>query len=173
MSNAKPRRPEGFRAAPRSSVRKWLKRCDCDGLVTSADLPRTGGRRSRSAWPPPPLPIFGVEGDIDATDVKRDFALGFAPGGGVFATGDAFRFKNDWQASVRGRGGFAFGQWLVYATGGVAWGGVRAEAAFGPGTVLGVATPGAFASDRHTLTGATVGGGVEFAFTNNVTLGVE
>jgi outer membrane immunogenic protein len=105
--------------------------------------------------------------------VKRDFALGFAPGGGVFATGDAFRFKNDWQGSVRGRGGFAFGQTLVYATGGVAWAGVKAEAVYGPGTVLGVATPGAFASDRQTLTGGTIGGGVEFAFTNNVTLGVE
>src|SRR5919202_4375186 len=117
--------------------------------------------------------VFGVEGDIDATDVKRDVVLGFAPGGGVFTTGDVFRFKNEWQASVRGRGGFAFDRFLVYATGGVAWAGVKAEAIYGPGTVLGVATPGGFFSDRQTLPGATVGGGVEFALTNSVSLGVE
>ena len=135
--------------------------------------------------------VFGVEGDLDATNVKRDFALGFAPGGGVFTTGDAFRFKNDWQGSVRGRGGIAFDRFLVYATGGVAWAGVTAEAFYAPGSVatpgagggtgigpgtgagIAVATPGAFASDRHTLVGATIGGGVEFALTDSVSLGVE
>ena len=123
--------------------------------------------------------VFGVEGDFDGTDVKRDVVLGFAPGGGVFTTGDVFRFKNEWQASVRGRGGFTFDRWLVYATGGVAWANVKAEAIYGPGSfTVGtpprvVGTPGAFFSDRQTLTGATVGGGVEFAFTDNVSLGVE
>ena len=105
--------------------------------------------------------------------MKRDVVLGFAPSGGVFTTGDVFRFKNEWQASVRGRGGFTFDRWLVYATGGVAWAGVKAEAIYGPGTVLGVVTPGAFFSDRQTLVGATVGGGVEFALTDSVSLGVE
>ena len=117
--------------------------------------------------------VFGVEGDIDATRIRDNFALGFTPGGGVFIPGDVFRFKNDWQASVRGRGGIAFDRFLVYATGGVAWAGVRAEALYSPGFVGRVAVPGAFASDSKTLTGATIGGGVEFAVTNNVTFGVE
>src|SRR5919202_4542635 len=117
--------------------------------------------------------VFGLEGDIDATDIKRGFALGFTPGGGVFIPGDTFRFKNDWQASVRARGGIAFDRLLVYATGGVAWAGVTTEAFYSPGFVGAVAVPGAFASDRQTLVGATVGGGVEVAVTNNVSFGVE
>jgi outer membrane immunogenic protein len=117
--------------------------------------------------------VFGLEGDIDATDIKRGFALGVAPTGGIFIPGDAFRFKNDWQASLRARGGIAFDRVLVYATGGVAWAGVTTEAFYSPGFVGAVAVPGAFASDRQTLVGATVGGGVEVAVTNNVSFGVE
>ena len=92
---------------------------------------------------------------------------------GIFVPGDAFRFKNDWQASVRARGGIAFDRWLVYVTGGAAWAGVRVDAAYAPATVGGVAVSGTFASDGQALVGPTVGGGVEFAITNNVSLGVE
>ncbi len=131
-----------------------------------------GGGQIGFNWQTGPW-VFGVEGDFEGTNVKHDITLGADPGGGAFVAGDTFRFKNDWQASVRARGGIAFDRWLVYATGGVAWAGVKADAFISPGFVGNVAVPGAFASDRHTLVGGTVGGGVEFALMDNVTLGVE
>ena len=130
--------------------------------------------------------VFGVEGDLDAADVERTIP---GPGSSIFVLGDTFRFKNDWQASVRARGGVAFDRWLAYATGGVAWAGVSAQAVYAPNTFrentstnLGpvsvpggasVTVPGSFGSDRRTLIGGTVGGGLEYAITNSLSLGVE
>jgi outer membrane immunogenic protein len=122
--------------------------------------------------------VFGLEGDGQVTDIKRSFVLGAAPPpagtfGGIFIPGDAFRVKNDWQASLRARGGVTFGRFLLYATGGVAWAGVQMDAFYSPGFVGAVAVPGAAFSESKTLTGGTVGLGGEFAVTNNVSFGVE
>jgi outer membrane immunogenic protein len=83
-----------------------------------------------------------------------------------FVAGDTFRLQNDWQASIRGRLGWAFDRWMIYATGGVAWANVELEARLG-GTF-----PLSEAADKA-LIGATVGGGFEYAFTPNWSLGVE
>jgi outer membrane immunogenic protein len=106
--------------------------------------------------------VFGIEGDGGASSLKRDFAVvnPVFP----FVVGDAFRFENNWQASVRGRLGYAFDRWLIYATGGVQFTNVEATAALVGFPIVQV---------DKTLTGWTVGGGVEWAFTNNFSLGVE
>jgi len=106
--------------------------------------------------------VWGIEGDGDATNLKRDFV--FLNDVFPFVAGDAFRFENNWQASVRGRLGYAFDRWMVYATGGVAFANLEATAAL-------VGLP-IFQVDK-TLTGWTIGGGFEYAFTNNFSLGVE
>ncbi len=69
------------------------------------------------------------------------------PNGGWLNRVEGGRFKNDWQASVCARGGFAFDRWLVYATGGVAWADIRAEAIHVPGLVGGVTASSAFETD--------------------------
>ena len=113
--------------------------------------------------------VLGIEGDFSATDISRDF-IAVAPFPGppaapVFLTGDRLLFEHDWEASVRGRLGWAWDRFMVYATGGVAFANV--EATFFP-----VGSPFAFKAD-DTLTGWTVGGGFEYAFTPNFSLGVE
>ena len=60
--------------------------------------------------------VLGIEGDVEASDVN-----GLAT---VNAAGQTYFFnvKADTLASLRGRLGWAHDQWLIYATGGVAFG---------------------------------------------------
>jgi outer membrane immunogenic protein len=107
--------------------------------------------------------VLGFEGDFDATNLERTFvSAGLVP---PFVAGDTFTLSNNWQASLRGRLGWAFDRFMIYATGGVAWANFEAEAAL-------VGTPFIVSADK-TLTGWTVGGGFEWAFTPNWSLGVE
>jgi outer membrane immunogenic protein len=87
--------------------------------------------------------VVGLEGDIQYADFGAEGAFDVDGDGdedGVFES-------SDWFGTVRARAGVAFGQALIYATGGFA-----------------------FADDS---TGWTAGGGVEYAFTNNLSLKVE
>ena len=98
--------------------------------------------------------VFGIQGDYDYADLKRNANLagaGFAPG--AFVT-----FKQDFVATLTGRVGFAFDRVLVYAKGGGAWTRDKLNAADG----LGGTANGSFSR-----TGWTVGGGAEWAFVGN------
>jgi outer membrane immunogenic protein len=104
--------------------------------------------------------VFGIEGNWDAMDLNGDHLSGGA-------ASERYSVKWTWEASVRGRLGFAPAgtPWLFYVTGGPAW--VNLDSAnFVPGVVVTTAQSG-------THTGWTVGGGVEYQFTPNWILGVE
>ena len=87
--------------------------------------------------------VFGVEGDIDWTGIR-----------GTSSTGVCTTFgcetRNTWLGTARGRIGYAFGNFLPYVTGGVAFGDVKNN-----GTGL--------SADATTRTGWALGGGGEFA----------
>ena len=68
--------------------------------------------------------------------------------------------------TLRARLGFAIDRTLIYATGGLAYG--RVENTFADTTGV-----GDYASNSSWKTGWTLGGGVEYAFTNNWTAKVE
>jgi outer membrane immunogenic protein len=113
--------------------------------------------------------VVGVEGDIEGLfgdDDDNDFngVLYSQVSPGVFAPA-AYAFSAntlDWQGSIRGRVGFAFDRALIYATGGFAFGGVS-----------GGFSNGLIDNGDDTITGWTIGGGVEYAFTNNLTTRIE
>ncbi len=109
-----------------------------------------------SAW------VFGVEGDIDAQDFNKSLLVATAIG--PFVPGDVFSIESRWQASLRGRIGYAFDRVLLYATGGLAFTQLK-----GTANLVGVGT----FTDDTTRTGATVGGGLEWAVWNNISLGIE
>jgi len=113
--------------------------------------------------------VFGLEGDVDATRISQDFVapVGLAP---FFFPGDTLELRNRWQASVRGRLGYAWDRFLVYGTGGVAFADVRATFGFA-GVPFGF--PTTFVEDSQTLVGGTVGGGFEYGITENLSFGVE
>jgi outer membrane immunogenic protein len=106
--------------------------------------------------------VFGVEADADAQHWKTTHTLGATTV--FFVPGDTFTVDSHWEASVRGRIGYAWDRFMLYATGGAAF------TQFRIGTFL-VGLPGV--TDDKTVVGGTVGGGIEYAFTNNISLGVE
>jgi outer membrane immunogenic protein len=112
--------------------------------------------------------VFGVEADAHAQRWSSLYTLG-AGQPVPFVTGDQFGVRSDWQASVRGRVGYAMDRTLFYVTGGAAFTEVRAYTNWLPFGIL----PGTIIADTRTLTGWTIGAGVEHAVTNNFTLGIE
>jgi outer membrane immunogenic protein len=103
--------------------------------------------------------VYGAEVDFEGNSIDKSFVIG-SPF--VDTTG---AMKLDWQASVRGRLGYAMDRALVYATGGVAFGHfVDKYDTAGPLFHQSVG------SDR---TGWTVGGGVEYAITPKWSASVE
>jgi outer membrane immunogenic protein len=85
--------------------------------------------------------VVGLETDLQYADLGKRFT--YDAGLDEYVEDDS----DDWFGTVRARAGVAFGQALVYATGGFA-----------------------YADDAN---GWTVGGGLEYAFTNNLSAKVE
>ena len=118
--------------------------------------------------------VLGVEGDIKGGGPSTKTTVGGVPTGFPnFAAGDNFRASSSWNASVRGRVGYAVNQWLIYGTGGIAFADANLKANFVPTTSGGVALAGSTASSSQTLIGPTVGGGVEYAVSPNISVGAE
>ncbi|HEY1475668.1 MAG TPA: outer membrane beta-barrel protein [Pseudolabrys sp.] len=112
--------------------------------------------------------VFGVEGDADWQHFDVTRTVGVAPPA-PFVAGDSFNASSRWQASFRGRIGYAWDRTLLYATGGVAF----TELKTGSNWIAVGIFPATVASDSATLVGATFGGGLEYAFWQNLSLGVE
>jgi outer membrane immunogenic protein len=114
--------------------------------------------------------VFGLEGDADwqRWSTTRVQPVTVPP----FVVGDTFDVRSNWQASARGRIGYAWDRTLLYVTGGAAFTNVKVGTNF-PIFVGAVVFPATSASDSKTLVGATLGGGFEYAITNNWSFGVE
>jgi outer membrane immunogenic protein len=105
--------------------------------------------------------VVGVEGDVawrHGSD-SATFTVGAA-----FASFDA---EQNWVATLRPRIGFAANNWLIYGTGGAAFG------QLGHSYTESVGGAARSVSDSDTKAGWTAGGGVEYAFQNQWSLGVE
>ncbi|MBO0695783.1 MAG: porin family protein [Verrucomicrobia bacterium] len=109
--------------------------------------------------------VLGIEADIQGSSQRRSTDFAFLDDTTRF-TGNV-EDKLEWFGTVRGRAGIAFDRVLPYVTGG--W-------AFGERKFSGFITDGvdsvAF-SNSHTLSGWTVGGGIEWAFWANWTAKFE
>jgi len=103
--------------------------------------------------------VIGIEGDGSAAGIKGEATTTV-----LGITGTA-RAKTDWLASVTGRLGWAAGPLLVYAKGGVAWAGDKYSAD--------IPIFDEHITASETRTGWTVGGGLEYGFTNNWSAKVE
>ena len=108
---------------------------------------------------------FGrIDGDVDSTwlagvqlgynwQTSHNLVLGLE--GDFSFPFDSDEFGADFLASVRGRIGYAAGNALIYATGGVAFLDTN------------------FHTDDETVTGFVVGGGLDYKIRQNVSVGVE
>jgi outer membrane immunogenic protein len=121
--------------------------------------------------------LFGLEADIQGSGERNnDPALAsllfspvvlFAPVTGTLGVNE----KLDWFGTVRGRlGVLASPNWLLYATGGLAYGGVQTNETM---TFTGTVTGSNSNSFNTTRAGWTVGAGVEAVLGNNWTAKLE
>jgi outer membrane immunogenic protein len=95
--------------------------------------------------------VFGVEGDLDWSDINGS-------SNNLCAAG--CKTTNTWLSTVRGRLGYAADRFMPFVTGGVAFGNIEAS------------TPG-FPQGGADRTGWTLGGGLEAALVSNWTAKVE
>jgi outer membrane immunogenic protein len=116
--------------------------------------------------------VLGIEADLDWSGIKG--GLTTSPPNGfcnlpvnvsLTASGSTCETKSDWLGTVRARVGYAADRFLVFATGGAAFGSVQ--------TGLTGAGAGAGSFQSATNYGWTVGAGVEVALFSNWTAKVE
>ena len=87
--------------------------------------------------------VFGLEGDIDWSNIKDSTSTGICAGG-------TCETRNNWLGTARGRIGYAFDRFMPFVTGGAAFGDIKA-------------TRVGFGNETTTKAGWTLGGGAEFA----------
>lgn len=112
--------------------------------------------------------VWGLEADLDWTGLSDSIDANY-PLTPIFS-GRAFNprtltitQRQEWLSTIRGRLGYSFDRWLVFATGGLAIGEVKSSFYQNFFTV-GITDQG---SASETRVGWTVGGGVEYAFYRN------
>lgn len=134
-----------------------------------------GGLYAGYNWQFAPTWVAGIEGDWSWTKASGSFsqvwtasATGLPFPGNI--TNTSMSSTLDWVASIRGRVGYlVIPNLLAYGTGGVAWGKFDYNGSAlcsGPGCGGG-GTYSANAALSSTQTGWTVGGGIEWAISNN------
>ena len=121
--------------------------------------------------------VLGVEADAVGTGLRgssasamRSFGAPIVIGAPVTQTVAVNFGRIDWMASFRGRLGIAADRTLFYVTGGAAVAGIGGSTTTvtdGPGIAIPAGSFSATNGGSTTRWGATVGGGVEWAFSNN------
>ena len=112
--------------------------------------------------------VFGVEGDADWQRWSRSNILAGAQPF-PFIANDAFEWRSRWQASARGRIGYAWDRWMLYVTGGAAFTNLTVSSNYIATGVF----PASISSESRTVWGPTVGAGFEYAFAQNWSFGLE
>jgi len=112
--------------------------------------------------------VIGLEADISGADLTSS-TQGVNVRAGILNRGVD---NVDLFGTVRGRLGYAVGNWLFYGTGGFAWADDKLTRTQLMGTV-GNATPGTVESVSKFDTGWTAGGGIEWGFVPNWTAKIE
>jgi outer membrane immunogenic protein len=106
--------------------------------------------------------VFGLEGDIEYADLSGDTDIFFSSDDEE-PIGEAEQ-SIDWLGSLRLRLGYAMDRALIYGTGGLAVGGVDMK--------VKIDETGS-ESESETAWGWTIGGGLEYAFTDDLSARIE
>jgi outer membrane immunogenic protein len=132
-----------------------------DGVIGGAHL---GYNLQINQW------VAGLEGTVDGTSLESSHfaAFGFPSilGAPVTPILGSFDTYSAIQGSIRLRAGIAFDRVLLYATGGAAFAGITTDYSSSVPLFL-------QESDSKTRSGWTVGGGIQYAVTNNWSIRAE
>lgn len=155
--------PIGFPAATQAATTNTYAPKSSSGTVGG----QFGCQFQAGSW------VFGGEWDWNWSGLKEDNVYTRVAGNPFNLPWTQITHKElDFFSTVRARIGLAWDRVLVYATGGLAYGGFDAYTHVDslPGAVAGPEWVGAYDENRF---GWTVGGGIEWAFANNWTAKAE
>jgi outer membrane immunogenic protein len=133
-----------------------------------------GGEAGCNIQIPGSIFVFGMEADVSGSSFTESASASYGNrvlGGGTTQNPHTETVSGglDWYSTYRGRIGVAVDRWFTYATGGVAVGYVRSATDY-----FVTDTSFLFAIPRsQTRIGWTIGGGLEYALTNNWSAKVE
>jgi outer membrane immunogenic protein len=112
--------------------------------------------------------VGGVEADLSYTHIH-----GSATGMSLFGVVQSVEQDINWLGTIRGRLGFVpVDRLLLFATGGAAFGGIGLSGSFNPGVNCAVTSCGS-GSISGTNSGWTAGGGLEYAWSNQLSVKAE
>lgn len=107
--------------------------------------------------------VVGMDSDFDFTSLKESFSVSHPALPGVGAYTESLTQDLSWNSNTRLRLGYSWDRWMVFAAGGLATGRVKSTYFMEP-TGAGFTYAG---SDSKNTYGWTVGGGIEYAMTDN------
>jgi outer membrane immunogenic protein len=115
--------------------------------------------------------VFGIEGDIQISDVGEEASKSFDPPA-IFDFDYSASLDIDWFGTLRGRAGYAMDRTLIYVTGGLAFGKVEYKAEY---FITEPCCPGGFANLKEdgVETGYVLGAGLEHAFDDRWSFKIE
>lgn len=129
-----------------------------------------GGLQIGYNWMLSPATVVGVVADIQASGVKASGTNTVDPPGGAVPSTQSNSVQTDWFGTVRGKLGWAQNNWLLYATGGLAYGHVKTSGTSSFVTVPVLTYTG---SNSSTKVGWALGAGVDYGITRNWSVGLE
>ncbi len=127
-----------------------------------------GGGQIGFNWLLNPTWVAGLVADFQGSGIKASATNSVTVVG--VATNQSNSEQIDWFGTVRGKLGYAQNNWLVYATGGLAYGQVATSGSFDIVTPPAANFPG---SSSTTNVGWTAGAGLNYALTANWIVGIE
>ncbi|HYD28750.1 outer membrane protein [Brevundimonas sp.] len=145
---------------------------DGEASLTSSGF--VGGAQIGYDWQFSNRWVFGLEGDLNVSDLKGRLAVDGAAAGGISGALEAqVGSEVEYFGTARARLGYAYGDKLLpYVTAGVAFGDVNSE--YDATLTSGGSTVFTAAGDvSSSQTGWTAGAGVEYRFAENLTLKSE
>ena len=140
------------------------------GDVTPNLKPRgaVGGGQIGFNWTITPSWVAGLVADFQDSDIRAAGTNTVTPPASVM-TNQSNSEHVDWFGTVRAKLGFVHDDWLIYASGGLAYGGVTTSGSF-----VAAAVPLNFGgSSNTTKVGWAAGAGLDYALTSHWIVGVE
>jgi outer membrane immunogenic protein len=120
--------------------------------------------------------VYGLQADLSGTHLRSTSTNGFSSvttpiSGFIYPTGNASA-NIDWYGTLRARAGVTVGSFLLYGTGGLAYGGVGLTNNYNPGN--GATTPGVLNGQTSGVrAGWVVGAGGEYLINQNLSVNLE
>jgi outer membrane immunogenic protein len=146
------------------------------GCSKTSDAAFTGGAQAGFNWQAGSF-VFGVEGDVNYLgDLGKNGYANYALTSGGTTTYYTWTGNDNGNllGSLRARAGIAFDRALIYATGGMAFrNGNHDQAVYASTTSGGVAAATYLGNTNSDNIGWALGGGLEWALTNNMSFKVE